>query len=317
MRRKVIEQGNGTLTITLPKKWTKEVGLSGESEVEMRLHKSNLVVDALGERKEKEITVNVDNFERLSFAKFLISCYELGFDSIDLRYTKATVRSWSHDDEDIGSVISYYVSRLIGFEILGQTSSSIKIGNLSEKHLKFDAIVSRIFFIIEENLKHLNECIDSCNLKALSDGEQRHDNCVKLIALTLREIGESETMTKQQSINYAVILNLLDKVVDFIRYAYKYAMQYKGEFSNNTYGAMKYALDFFEGYRRYFNKFDYKYIADLDEIRGSIKNIFLKAIKSNSPEAGIVSQFDAIVETLHGAIKPRIIIEIEKEEGKE
>ena len=35
MKRKVIKQGNGTLTITLPKGWTEEIGLEGGDEVEI------------------------------------------------------------------------------------------------------------------------------------------------------------------------------------------------------------------------------------------------------------------------------------------
>ncbi|MBD3354588.1 hypothetical protein GF361_01225 [Candidatus Woesearchaeota archaeon] len=306
MKRKVIKQGNGTLTITLPKQWTKDINLTGNSEVEITNNENNLIISPASTEKEKTISINVDNFERLSFAKFLIACYEQGFDTMDLVFSKSIIKSWSHGEEGITDVITFFVSRLIGFEVLSQTKNSVKIGNIAKEHMKFESILSRIFFLIEEYLRHL---IESNNPEELTDRESRHDNITKMIALSIREIYESNALSKIEALNLTAILNMLDKVTDFIRYSYKNATK---PLSKETISLAKKTLKFLDLYRSFFNKFSYKAINQLDELRGEIKNQNITNLKKHPAEASVNSQFDALVETLHGAIKPRISIEIEK-----
>jgi phosphate uptake regulator len=316
MRRKVIKQGNGTLTITLPKQWTKEIGLGGNDEVEIDVEENSLVVTRTGKEKEKSIAINVDNFERLSFAKFLIACYEVGFDTMTLNFSKSTIKSWSHGNEDVNSVVNFFVGRLIGFEVLGQTKNSIKISNISPQHMKFDSVLSRIFFLIEEYLSHLVEAMESNNFKDLNSGEMRHDNITKLITLASRMIYESKSFSKFDIANLSTILNLLDKITDFTRYAYRYTSAYNKKVSRETVSMAKNTHKFLEAYRHFFNKFNYDSINELDELRGDIKKSFLSNVKKNSKESAIFTNFDAFVETLHGAIKPRIAIELGKESMK-
>ena len=77
MKRKIIKQGNGTLTITLPKQWTKDIGLDANNEVELTLNQNNMVVHAPNSKKQKTISINVDNFERLSFAQMEVENFAI------------------------------------------------------------------------------------------------------------------------------------------------------------------------------------------------------------------------------------------------
>ena len=65
-------------------------------------------------------------------------------------------------------------------------------------------------------------------------------------------------------------------------------------------------------YRFFYNKFDFKTINDLDDLRGDVKRLYLLCVKKFPNESAINSNFDALVETLHGAIKPRISLELSK-----
>ena len=313
MKRKVIKQGNGTLTITLPKKWTDDVGLTGGDEIEVSLSQNNLIATPLKANKKKEISIDVDKFERLSFAKFLIACYEQGFDTIDLVFTKSHVQSWSHGKEEGNDVINFFVTRLIGFEVLSQTKNRIRIGNISEKYVKFDSILSRIFFLIEEYLDNLISAFESNDFEPLKERESRHDNITKLVALGCRIIHDSPEFSKVEAMNLVTILNLLDKITDFVRYAYKYASLYDKKVSTQTINIAKKSFKFVEAYRHFFNKFGYEEISELDETRGSVKKAYLECVSASPKESAINSNFDALVETLHGGIKPRIALQLAKE----
>ena len=106
---------------------------------------------------------------------------------------------------------------------------------------------------------------------------------------------------------------LLDKITDFVRYACRYTKGRKK--SNLTVSLAKKTLEFMDLYRSFYGKFDYGTISKLDLIRGDVKKTFLQCVKKHPGESAITSQLDAFVETLHGAIKLRISIELEKEYG--
>ena len=310
MKRKVIKQGNGTLTMTLPKNWTEDVGLKGNSEIEIRVEENHIVVSPAGSDMNKAIEIDVDNYERLSLAKFLIVCYEQGIDTMTLSFSKQKINSWVYGDESVTDVIHFFVNRLIGFEVLSQTRNSIKIGNLSEKHIKFQGILSRIFFLIEEYIQHATEAMENFDYSDLKNGEVRHDNITKLIALASRIVNDSKTLTKVESMNLFLILNILDKVTDFCRYVYKNTLAYNKKVSKSTLDLAKEVYKFVEMYRSFFNKYDYKAINALDRLRGAVKKSYQESVKKYPAEAAINSNFDAFVETMAGAIKPRISIEL-------
>lgn len=315
MKRKVIKQGNGTLTITLPSQWVKDIGLKETDEIEITLSQNNLIVAPANAKNKKEMTIDVDKFERLSFAKFLIASYEQGFDTIDLVFTKSHVQSWSHGKEQVNDVINFFVTRLIGFEVLSQTKNKIRIGNISKEYVKFESIMSRIFFLIEEYLSTLVTALETHNYETLAERENRHDNITKLVALGCRIVHDSTEFSKVEAMNLLTILNLLDKITDFIRYSFKYTSLYNKKVSEDTIKTAKRAFKFIESYRHFYNKFSYDAISELDDIRGDVKRLYLECVQKCPKESAINSNFDALVETLHGAIKTRIAIELAKKES--
>ncbi|MCX6707129.1 MAG: hypothetical protein NT001_03230 [Candidatus Woesearchaeota archaeon] len=312
IKRKVIKQGNGTLTITLPKGWTDDIGLTGNDEVDITPNQNNLIVTPNKPQKQKKISIDVDKFERLSFAKFLIACYEQGFDTIDMHFTKSHVTSWRGGKEDISKVINFFVTRLIGFEVLSQTKNRVSIGNISEKYLKFDSILSRIFFLIEEYFTNLINAFETNDYASLKESQIQHDNITKLIALGSRIIYDSPEFSKVEAMNLVTILNLLDKITDFIRDAYRNTSLYNKKISRNTLDLAVNAFKFLELYRHFFNKFSYEEINKLDDLRGEVKDLHIQCVAKVPKESAINSNFDALVDTLHGAIKPRIALELAK-----
>ena len=252
----------------------------------------------------------------MSLSKFLITCFEQGFDSITLTFSKAKIRSWSHGEEDITDLIKFFVARLVGFEVLSQTSKSITIGNLSEKLIKFENILSRIFFLIEEYLQHLIDAMKTNDYSDLKNNENRHDNITKLVALGLRMVSEDTSHSRAEALNYFTILNYLDKITDFIRYAYKNTMKFDKKVSKETINLAEKTYKYLEMYRHFFYKFDYKLINDLDDMRGDVKKMYLGVSKKNK-EVNINSQFDSFVESLHGIIKSRLALELVKSDFKQ
>ena len=317
MKRKIIKQGNNTLTITLPKSWTEKKNIKSGDEIDLSELEGGLQLKTEEKEVLKSISLNIDNLEDLALAKLLIACFEQGYDTIKLDFTKQNAKTYRYGAgfTSMEDSINYYVARLIGFEIISQTSNSVTVGNVSEKLTKFDNIVSRIFFLIEEYIRLLILAMKNNDQSELKEGEQRHDNITKFVALASRIISEDSSYTKNEALNYFTIFNYMDKVTDFIRYAYQNTLIINKKLSKETIDLAEDALEFIKLYRHFFYKFDYKYINELDYIRHEIKKHYITYSQKNK-ESCIASNFDALAEVLNGIIKSRISLELSKKDIK-
>jgi AbrB family looped-hinge helix DNA binding protein len=307
MKRKVVKQGNNTLTITLPKKWTEEFGVKPGDELDIEEKEKNIIISTDYHLSRKKISFSIDSMERLAIAKFLMASYEQGYEEITLTFSKDTVNSWCHGNETIYDVINNFVARLIGFEVISQTKKSVTIGNITEKVSNEENVVSRVFYLLKEYLYQLIVCMKNSSYEELSQRECRHDTITKMISLATRIICEDNKYSKMHSINNFAILSVLDKATDFIRYAYKTTAEYGRKASENTIKLAEDCYGFIELYRHFYHKFSFETINEMDELRGKIKK---KAALGKDKEMEIASTLNSLVEVLHGAIKPRIAIEL-------
>ncbi len=309
MKRKVIKQGQRTLTVTLPTEWTNKNKIKAGEELDLEEADNRLILSKGLTKDYNEISINIDRFNRLAIAKLLMACYEQGIDKMTLNFSKEEVESWCHGKVPLSKTIDFFVSRLIGFEIVNQGDKSFTIENLSEKMTRFEDTLSRIFFLIEDYLQNFIEQEKSG--KHPKDGEPRHDNITKFISLASRIIMEDNKFSKVESLNYFTILNILDKIADMVRYVYEYSEGKK--LDKETIMLAEKTLKYFKSYRHFFYKFSYDEINDLDELRGEMKKSFI----NTKEDLHINSQFNDLVEVLHGIIKCRVAIEISKNKKHE
>ena len=87
MKRKVIKQGNGTLTITLPKQWTNRVGLKGGDEIDIsEREKSGLLINLESTHKSRSIRMNIKDNDVLR--SVLGEIYGAGYDKVIINLEK-------------------------------------------------------------------------------------------------------------------------------------------------------------------------------------------------------------------------------------
>jgi len=169
MRRKLIKQGIGALTITLPKNWTSKYGLEGGDEIEMEEHEKTLLLKTEGKSSvlAKKV-IKIDNLTQSLIWRYIISAYRLGYDDIiikfsdiekvyDIRLSSLGVLEKKGKMGTI-EVIQDVVSRCIGLEVIDQGDDFCIIKDLGETSEKeFDNTVRRIFLLLlsmaEDSLK--------------------------------------------------------------------------------------------------------------------------------------------------------------------
>ena len=131
MRRKLIKQGIGALTITLPKEWISQYNLEAGDEIEIDENNKNLLLIAEGKSGTLTKTeINIDGMDQFLIWRYLISLYRLGYDEITLTFSDIN-KKYDIKLSSLGSlerkiqmriieVIKDIVNRFIGFEIIDQ-----------------------------------------------------------------------------------------------------------------------------------------------------------------------------------------------------
>jgi phosphate uptake regulator len=305
MQRKVIRQGHNTLTITLPKKWAEHNRIQAGTELSIeerddKLHISRIPVDAT-----RTISLDSHELERFSLAKLLSACYELGLDKITIRLGKERLKCWHAGESDFHKTLNFYVDRLIGLEVTTQSNTHIDIENLSKTLLKLESTIARLFSMLLENIDHFIEALEKSDRTLLDDGEVRHDAITKFASLGLRIVYEDRTLTDAERLNSFVFLTLVDKAADFLRYAYR-QMPDAREYTEMIRLA-RLCRKYVETYRSFHYRYEYCLVNDLDDIRGSVKK-HARAVK----QAEVAGYWSAFVEVLNGAVKTRIMIEMDR-----
>ncbi|MFC1697683.1 AbrB/MazE/SpoVT family DNA-binding domain-containing protein [Nanoarchaeota archaeon] len=251
MKRKVVKHGPSSLTVSLPMKWVKKLNIKPGDELEL-VEQNNTVSFVHGDfkKKQKEIEVNIDKLDYFSLAKLLIACYEEGYDSVTLLFSKNLILDAVPKKKiDVFQAIDRLIGRLVSFEIISQTHSKIVIHDISERLAKFDIIASRIFFLIEEYLGLLIEDIKDKNFEDLNARETRHDTISRYIALSCRILMDDISRTRSEAVNLFLIFNYLDKVTDFIRYGYKSTQNFSKKISKDCLKLMERTLEHLKIFR--------------------------------------------------------------------
>ena len=142
MKRKVIKQGNNTLTITLPRKWTERFGIHAGDEINLEEQDHALLL-----RSEKVTPLDVSaeiSFHGLNqpiLWRQMISAYRAGYDTIKIHFDPQAVyrniyTSYADFNKKI-SVSSIEVVRdafngLIGMEIIEHKKDFCVVKDLGE-----------------------------------------------------------------------------------------------------------------------------------------------------------------------------------------
>ncbi len=121
MKRRVIKQGNNTLTITLPRKWAEKYGIKAGEELEVEEREQNLIINSKETVSGGDISINLSN-ENESPRRLVFSAFCKGYDEIKITF----------EDEKAIDVINSCAEMMIGFEIVQQGKNYCVLKNIAQ-----------------------------------------------------------------------------------------------------------------------------------------------------------------------------------------
>jgi antitoxin component of MazEF toxin-antitoxin module len=222
MKRKVIKQGNRTLTLTLPSSWVKNNNILQGQELTIDEKDGSLVISKEKKIFEKtEVMIDIDDLTYFNIVKTLTMLYRTNHSKVKLRYSRTTIYNDKSDrDENIKNAIEKILKRFIGSEIILVNNDYFELelmvfpidsreeSSLLENKIfeEFKIQASELLSMILENSKELSRKTNEI-----------HDLMTKNINYLLRVIhGESKTNSMRFMTRYSFYV-LLDMLIDVLR----------------------------------------------------------------------------------------------------
>ena len=123
MKRKLIKQGKGSLTISLPKEWIDYHELNPGDSIDVNEEGNDLVIKSDSKKTLKGTEIKLDYQSKESYRSLIGSLYRGGYDIINVKF----------DDNKILDNLQKAVESIYGFELMYIEKDSCVIKSIYDK----------------------------------------------------------------------------------------------------------------------------------------------------------------------------------------
>ena len=153
MKRKVIMQGNNTLTVTLPRKWTNAFGINAGDDLDVDLKGKDLILRTQKELSVDQVEITING---MFLKRFIDVLYRKGHDEIKVNFDKV----------EMMEELQKEVNKLMGFEIIEQGKNYCILKNVAQAmESEFDGILQRNFLMLKSGFNELSESVKNGKVK--------------------------------------------------------------------------------------------------------------------------------------------------------
>ncbi len=139
MKRRVVQHGPSTLTISLPSRWIKEWGIKKGQELTIEPLHNGLFIHAGPRRSYETKQISVKGLSTI-VTKAIAALYKYGYDEIIVEYGSP---------EELEKIHEIIQNGYIGYEIVDETKNTVQIRKVSEpQEEEFKTLFRRIFYFL-------------------------------------------------------------------------------------------------------------------------------------------------------------------------
>ena len=210
-QRKVIRQGKGTLTMSLPTSWVKEVGIKAGSDLFIERKGLKLLVSpSFSQKPPKRTEVDLRPFDHCLVNPILYNLYIRGDEEILFRF----------GDPKAIRILNQRVHDLLGLEIIEQTPTTCTLKVLAQGETdQFDSILRRLFLILVGLAEDGHAALKAKNIPELDTVRLRENTVNTLVAYCLRMLNRRGGTDIQRSMHLYCLLNFFEQLGDaYARY---------------------------------------------------------------------------------------------------
>ena len=216
--RKIIQFGNSSFVISLPKDWMQKNSLKKGDTIYLLNETDNslkLTSEYKEIEKQKEIVINLTNKDIDTAAREIFSAYVNNYSKIKL------VGNNSDDKEKISWIRKELLVRMIGLEVLEQTSNSLVIHDLLDfKDISLKNLLKRAEIICNSMLSDSIGSIETGSFESIYQRDIDINRISHLVHKIVNTCLENPSFLRKMGINYRqlfdywIISDNLEKFAD-------------------------------------------------------------------------------------------------------
>lgn len=269
MKRKIVQHGSSSLTITLPIKWAEKFNLKKGEELFVEEQGSNLLISTQNETNKSKKTISTRDG---IFTKNNIShLYQLGYDEIEVLY----------DDNQTIEEIKARLPNCIGFEIIDQKENKITIKSIATTiETEFDMLLRKSFFIVNDMAKSMLEAMKKNHLEKLKDirsmevlNNKFTDVCIRI----LNKRGYPDAKKTMQM--YEVVKNI-ERIADEFKYICDLFSNSQENLDQKSVKDFEKTVNYYLAYHDMFFKFNPSLKEKIFKDRKRLTNEFQESMKN-------------------------------------
>lgn len=307
MRRKLIGQGVGGVTVTLPINWVRDFSLNPGSEVDVLETNEGILVQAVHSKKEKSITLDLREYDRRMILNFLNQSYRLGYDSIHITYK---------NEEQYSTITEITKNTLLGFEIVENKNYHCTLQNIAEPDVdKFEVILRKIFLQIMEMAEKIIEDFRK-NVLSKQSIEEYKLQIDKLTNYTRRTIIRTKYGGNKSILLYSII-SQLSLISHAYYYIYQYSIDKKKKLSSELLFCLIGITQMFRTYYEAFYAKDLKKLSQLSKLKDEFMAQNTTLLEKSTPSTAVfLSHMREIIRLTHMCMPFSLGYWLEDQEAK-
>jgi phosphate uptake regulator len=248
MQRRLVKQGNGALTVSLPKKWLDLNSLNAGNEVEIEEEGYKLTIRGRGIPKSNSIEVKIPHFEKTkergmtnieySMVRSIIgNAYKKGYDIIIVKF----------ENEETLRYIERYIDNLLGHEIIEINKNYVVVKNVSlELEEEYSNLFRKSFYLLQRNMKQILEMSKEKKYNLYEEIEERNFSIAKYTDYCKRILSKNKRGEDSTIFEYLFVWNFEKISIEWTLLA-KYISKNKNKLSKEEIDAMEKNIEMIEG----------------------------------------------------------------------
>ncbi|MCX6748574.1 MAG: AbrB/MazE/SpoVT family DNA-binding domain-containing protein [Candidatus Pacearchaeota archaeon] len=258
MRRKLVKQGAATMMISLPSKWIKQNNLDKGDEIELEELGGNLLISSENiNKKEKEISIGLNEKNKEDIKNILTHFYRRGFDKIIFNKI---------NQETAEKIRTFTNNLLLGFEVTERDSSKCIVENISEpSDEKYEVILKKVFSIISETQDLVINDFENHSINNLAEIEEIKNQHDKFVFFCKRLLFKNKA--EKENILEWELLTFLMHIEHSYYYLYKYVHEKKIKPNKEALSLLRESKDYFKLFSEAYYTGKIEFIHQIDKLK--------------------------------------------------
>jgi phosphate uptake regulator len=290
MQRKIIQIGNSTQLISLPRKWALKHDIKKGEPLEVMEEGNKIIISSIKGATIGKIDIDVSELDRDSLMFLIRALYKNGYDEIKLNCTKTEIPHYRLNTQvRIIDVISKEITRLHGMDLFSQKEDYFIIKNIADDSPKaLDNMLRRIFLLTIESMNDLHIGLKKNDNLVINSVQLKHDNITKFIAYSQRIINKFGYDNKRKSDTLYHILEIIDEIVDLVKFQARLLEKFKSKITKDPIQVSEKIAEAFGLYYKMFYNFDQDIASEITKIKYEIFNIMANTNKNTTKNELII-----------------------------